>query len=52
LAHLVAELGTNPERMQEMRDAMLALAPSRSALTIGDLIEEASLDKAAGKGRK
>ncbi|RFC45845.1 MAG: murG [Verrucomicrobia bacterium] len=52
LAHLVAELGTNPERMQTMREAMLALAPSRSALTIGDLIEEAALDKAAAVGRE
>lgn len=52
LAHLVAELGTNPGRMQTMREAMLALAPSRSALTIGDLIEEAALDKAAVPGRE
>jgi UDP-N-acetylglucosamine--N-acetylmuramyl-(pentapeptide) pyrophosphoryl-undecaprenol N-acetylglucosamine transferase len=52
LAHLVAELGTNPERMQSMRDAMLSLAPARSALTIGDLIEEAALDKLGAKGNK
>ncbi len=51
LAHLVAELGTDSERMQAMREAMLALAPSRSALTIGDLIEEVSLDKAAAAGK-
>jgi len=51
LAQLVAELGTDPERLERMREAMLVLAPSRSALTIGDLIEEATLERAA-KARK